>query len=221
MNLYEQIFEQAARKFNSIEELESDMPVVLTKEQIESRSDAFYLSTMSRRIFQAGMRHSVINSKWDHFEEVFWGFNPNKLIYIDEAFMERAMQDKGLIRHWGKLQTIPVNALEMIDLSKENESFGHFIAGWDRDVTALWTLLAKRFKRMGGRSSCYFLRMVGLDTFILTDDVVRRLITLNIIDKKPTSKKDLLMVNNAFNELREVSGRPLSHISKLLALSLE
>jgi len=221
LDLYEEIFEQASRKFNSSEELESLMPAVLTKEQLENRSDAFYLSAMSRRIFQAGMRHSVINSKWTHFEEVFWGFDPKKIIYIDEAFMERAMQDRGLIRHWGKLQTIPVNALEMIDFSEEHGSFGLLIANWDQDITALWALIAKRFKRMGGKSSSYFLRMVGLDTFILTDDVVRRLITLNIIDKKPTSKKDILTVNNTFNELREASGRPLSHLSKLLALSLE
>ncbi len=221
LNLYEEIFEHAARKFDSIEALESVMPVVLTKEQLESQSDAFYLSVMSRRIFQAGMRHSVINSKWPHFEEVFWGFDPTKIIYIDEAFMERAMQDKGLIRHWGKLQTIPINALEMIELSKEFGSFGSLIANWDQDITALWALLSKRFKRMGGKSSSYFLRMVGLDTFILTNDVVRRLVTLNIVDKNPTSKKDILTVTNTFNELREVSGRPLSHLSKLLALSLE
>ena len=221
LHLYDEIFEHAVRKFDSIEVLESVMPVVLTKEQLESQSDAFYLSVMSRRIFQAGMRHSVINSKWAYFEEVFWGFNPKKIIYIDEAFMERAMQDKGLIRHWGKLQTIPINALEMIELSKEYGSFGALIANWDQDITALWALLSKRFKRMGGKSSPYFLRMVGLDTFILTNDVVRRLVTLNIIDKNPTSKKDILTVTNTFNELREVSGRPLSHLSKLLALSLD
>ena len=221
MNLYEEIYEQAARKFNSTEELASFMPVVLTKEQLESQTDAFYLSAMTRRIFQAGMRHSVINSKWAYFEEVFWGFDPEKIIYIDETFMERAMQDKGLIRHWGKLQTIPVNALEMIDTAAEYKGFGQLLANWDQDITALWALLSKRFKRMGGLSSSYFLRMVGIDTFILTDDVVRRLITLNIIDKKPTSKKDIQTVNNTFNELRDVSGKPFSHLSKLLALSLE
>ena len=221
LNLYEEIFEQAARKFDSIEDLESVMPRLLAKEQLEQQADAFYLSVMTRRIFQAGMKHSVINSKWAHFEKVFWGFDPAKLIYIDESFMNSAMQDKGLIRHWGKLQTIPINALEMTDFSKDYDGFGHLIANWDQDITALWALLSKRFKRMGGKSASYFLRMVGVDTFILTDDVVRRLITLNIIDKNPTSKKDLQIVTKTFNELREVSGRPLSHLSKLLALSLE
>lgn len=221
MNAFDQIFEAALRKFSSVNALEAFLPNVLNSDQLKAQSNAFYLSAMTRRIFQAGMTHSVINSKWPHFEKVFWGFDPNKLVLIDDSFMERAMQDKGLIRHWGKLQTIPVNALEMKDLSAEGESFGQLIAEWDKDITQLWLFIAKRFKRMGGQSAPYFLRMVGKDTFVLTNDVVQRLIISNVIDSKPTSKADIQKVNHYFNELQAYSGRPLAHISKLMALSLE
>lgn len=221
LNAFDQIYEVALRKFSSIEELELAMPTVLDADQLKAQSNAFYLSVMTRRIFQAGMTHSVINSKWNHFEKVFWGFDPNKLVLIDDSFMERAMQDKGLIRHWGKLQTIPVNALEMKDLTAEGISFGEMIADWDQGITLLWLHISKRFKRMGGQSTPYFLRMVGKDTFVLTNDVVQKLLSLNVIDSKPTSKSDILKVSQFFNELKAYSGRPLSHISKLMALSLE
>lgn len=222
MHVFDQIFSQAARKFDSQDALEKAMPHVLTADQLKSQSDSFYLSAMTRRIFQAGMTHSVINSKWPHFEEVFWGFDSKKLVLIDDAFMERAMQDKGLIRHWGKLQTIPVNAFEMNELvASQGVSFGQFIAEWDQDITLLWAHISKRFKRMGGQSTPYFLRMVGKDTFVLTNDVVNALLNHNIIDSKPTSKASIQKVSGFFNELQQYSDRPLSHISKLLALSLE
>lgn len=214
------MFDLALNKFNSLDDLESVMPTVLNAKELKAQSNAFYLSAMTRRIFQAGMTHSVINAKWPHFEKVFWGFDPNKLVLIDETFMERAMQDKGLIRHWGKLQTIPINALEMKDLTAEGIEFGQLLTDWDKDITQLWAYIAKRFKRMGGRSAPAFLRMVGKDTFVLTEDVVRKLIVLNVIDSKPTSKADLLKVSQFFNELHDQSGRPFSHISKILALSL-
>jgi DNA-3-methyladenine glycosylase I len=196
------------------------MPGVLDNKQLAGQSNAFYLSAMTRRIFQAGMTHSVINSKWPHFEKVFWGFDPKKLVLIDDTFMERAMQDKGLIRHWGKLQTIPVNALEMNDITAEGIEFGQLLAEWDQDITQLWRHISKRFKRMGGQSTPYFLRMVGKDTFVLTNDVVDKLISLRVIDSKPTSKADLQKVSDFFSELKGCSGRPYSHLSKLLALSL-
>lgn len=221
MSAYDQIFEAALRKFSSLEALEAAMPTVLSANQLKAQSNAFYLSAMTRRIFQAGMTHSVINAKWPHFEKVFWGFDPNKLVLIDDAFMERAMQDKGLIRHWGKLQTIPINALEMKDMTAEGVDFGNMIAEWDQDITQLWLKISKRFKRMGGQSTPYFLRMVGKDTFVLTNDVVQKLLVLNVIDSKPTSKAGIQAVSQFFNELKDEAGRPLAHISKLMALSLE
>ena len=69
LNAFDQIYEVALRKFSSIEELELAMPTVLDADQLKAQSNAFYLSVMTRRIFQAGMTHSVINSKWNHFSQ--------------------------------------------------------------------------------------------------------------------------------------------------------
>ena len=73
---------------------------------------------------------------------------------------------------------------------------------------------------MGGNSGPYFLRMVGKDTFILTDDVVAALKAQGVIDKKPTAKRDLQKVQEAFNQWQAESGRPLSQISRLLSYTV-
>jgi hypothetical protein len=62
--------------------------------------------------------------------------------------------------------------------------------------------------------------MLGKDTFILTDDVIVALKAQGVVDKKPTAQRDLEQVQEAFNQLREQSGRPLCQISRLLAHSI-
>ncbi|MNU09310.1 hypothetical protein D3C72_2558090 [compost metagenome] len=59
--------------------------------------------------------------------------------------------------------------------------------------------------------------MVGKDTFIPTDDMVAALKAQDIIDKAPTSQKDLALVQSAFNQWHADSGRPLCQLSVMLA----
>ncbi|MBS7351209.1 MAG: hypothetical protein KIG95_13870 [Comamonas sp.] len=73
---------------------------------------------------------------------------------------------------------------------------------------------------MGGRSAPGFLRLAGKDTFFLTSDVVARLVAAGIIEKTPTTKRDLQIVQNTFNNLQRDSGRQLCQLSAMLALSI-
>jgi len=52
-------------------------------------------------------------------------------------------------------------------------------------------------------------------------DVVRALIRDGVVDRDPTSKRDLDAVQAAFNEWHRQSGRPLMQISRVLACSIE
>ena len=90
----------------------------------------------------------------------------------------------------------------------------------DTDTIGLWQVLAKRGARLGGRSAAGFLRLAGKDTFLLTSDVVARLKAADVIDREPTSQRDLRAVQDAFNLLRQDSGRPLCQLSSLMALSI-
>lgn len=192
-----------------------------TPEQLAQRSDADYLSLISRRVFRAGMKHSVIDAKWPAFEEAFWGFKPEACVLIDDARFEELMQNTAIIRHWGKLKTVPINAQMVLDVAREYGSFGQFLAQWPtEDIVGLWGFLKKQGAHLGGDGASRFLRMAGKDTFVLTDDVVRALVNAGVVSKKPTSLKDLKATQLAFNEWHQQSGRPLAHISMILAFSI-
>ena len=51
-------------------------------------------------------------------------------------------------------------------------------------------------------------------------DVVKALVEQGIVDKEPTSKRDLGAAQAAFNQWREESGRDLCQISRVLACSV-
>lgn len=199
----------------------SRLPQVKSAEELRSIPDDRYLSAICRRVFRAGLKHSLVDSKWPAFEQAFFGFDPLKLSYLSDEQLEAHMQNKGLIRHWGKIKSIRVNALMVCELAETHGSFGQLIADWPSDdIIGLWALLKKRGAQLGGQSAASFLRMVGKDSFRLSPDVVAALKAQGIVDKMPTSKRDLQLAQDAFNQWQKQSGQPLSHISMLLSFTV-
>lgn len=218
---FEDFWQQAISHHQDKSAIEFRFPAVRSAAELESITDAQYLSLITRRVFRAGMKHSVIDSKWPAFEEAFWQFNPQACQLIDDDRFEQLMQNNQLIRHWGKMKTVPVNAMMVQDLSQEHGGFGRFLAQWpEDDIVGLWQLFKKRGAHLGGDGASRFLRMAGKDTFVLTDDVVRALMNAGVVSKKPTSQRDLQAAQQFFNELRQQSGLALSAISMVLALSI-
>ena len=79
--------------------------------------------------------------------------------------------------------------------------------------------MKKEGSRLGGHTGQYFLRFVGKDTFLFSKDVVAVLIEEGVVDKEPTSKSGLQAVQLKFNEWREETGLPYSHLSRIMAAS--
>ncbi|MFC3293725.1 DNA-3-methyladenine glycosylase I [Modicisalibacter luteus] len=219
---YRWLYDTVRRRFESDEAMEAFLPKALASDELKQKGDDRYLSAMSQRVFRAGMQHSVVDAKWPAFEEAFWGFVPEKLVLLSPEQIEGYMKNDRIIRHRTKLQTIPKNAQFILDIRQEQgSSFGEFIANWpSTDIIGLWRLLAKRGARLGGRSAAAFLRLAGKDTFLLTSDVVARLMAAGIVDQTPTSQRDMRVVQGAFNELQQSSGRPLCQLSAMLSLSI-
>lgn len=216
------LYDTVRRRFESDEAMETFLPKALASDELKQKGDDRYLSAMSQRVFRAGMQHSVVDAKWPAFEEAFWGFVPEKMVLLSPEQIEGHMKNDRIIRHRTKLQTIPKNAQLILDIRQEQgSSFGEFIANWpSTDIIGLWRLLAKRGARLGGRSAAAFLRLVGKDTFLLTSDVAARLMAAGIVDQPPTSQRDIQIVQGAFNELQQSSGRPLCQLSAMLSLSI-
>ena len=177
---------------------------------------------MSRRIFRAGLRHSMVDAKWSAFEEVFDGFNIDSVRLMSDEDMEALMGDKRIIRHWGKIKSVRANAITMHELSEEGMAFGEFLAEWPTDnIVGLWDELKKQFTQLGGNSGPYFLRMAAKDTFIFTKDVIRALNRWGAFNGEPKSKKAKQEIQQAFNHWAGESGLPLCQMSRILALSTE
>ncbi|KFX67734.1 3-methyladenine DNA glycosylase [Pseudomonas taeanensis MS-3] len=218
MRDYNWLHEYCLNRFGSVEALEARLPQPSSDEALRQLSDDRYLSLISLRIFRAGLKHSLVDAKWPAFEQAFFGFDPEKVVLMGGERLENLMQDARLIRHLGKLKSVPRNAQFVLDVAREKGCFGALIADWPvTDIVGLWKYLAKHGAQLGGLSAPRFLRMVGKDTFIPSDDMVAALKAQGIIDKLPTSQRDRAAVQAAFNQWHAQSGRPLCQLSVMLA----
>ncbi len=221
MREFAPVLARALARAGGARALERMLPSAKSARALRALGDDRYLSQMSLRIFRAGLRHAMVDARWPEFEKVFKRFEPRRVVAFSDEDVEALMGDKRLIRHWAKLRSVRDNAAAMVALAEEHGSFGAYLADWDgADIVGLWADLAKRFSQLGGASGPSFLRMVGKDTFLLTGDVVRALIGLGVVQKKPTAKKDLGAVQAAFNGWVDETGRELCQLSRILALSV-
>lgn len=206
--------------FGSEQSLSENLPTVRSVAELEIISDDRYLSAMCLRVFRAGMKHSAVDAKWRNFDQVFDGFEPSKLVDLSDEELEGRMNREGLIKHWAKVKAIRANASLVLKRSIEFGGFGHWIASWPvQDIIGLWADITDNGVQMGGNSAPAFLRYIGKDTFLLTDDVVNVLTEQGLISGNPNTKDNLAIIQRQFNAWQDETGLPLSHISKILSYS--
>lgn len=218
MRSFKSLYATAVLHKGGADELDRLLPEVLTPARLRRRSDDRYLSEMSRRIFRAGLRHAMVDDRWPAFEEAFYGFDPHRVAMLSDDDLEGLMGNERIIRHFGKIRAVRANAVWMLEVAREQGSFGALLADWPGDsIVDLWLLLKKRGAQLGGQSGARFLRMVGKDTFLLTDDVVAVLKAEGVVARMPTSKRDLYAAQAAFNQWAQESGRSLAAISRIVS----
>lgn len=218
---YDELWARAAARHGD-EELTRRLPVVADANALETLSDDRVLAAMARVVFSAGFRWSVINAKWDGFESAFEGFAPDVVASFSSDELEALRQDTRIVRNPQKIRATVANAHFVVETSAEHGGFGAFLSRWpDDDVVGLWGWLKTNGNRLGGDSGPRVLRALGKDTFLLTGDVTRCLTEQHVLTAKPTSKKQRQLAQVAFNQWREESGRPLSHLSVIAACTVE
>ncbi len=221
MNSFSKLFDQAAAHHGGAKSLEAQLPTPLSPKQLEAVGDDRYLAMMTKRIFQAGFVWRVVEHKWAGFETVFHGFDPFTMVMQSDIDLDKMAKDERIIRHRTKVASVRANAQFVLDIAQEHGSFGKFLAAWPgEDLIGLQKLLKKNAKRLGGNSGLYFLRLAGKDSWVMTNDAVTALKLEKVIDKEPTSQAELRAVQAAFNQWQQESGRPLAHISRVLACSI-
>ena len=217
---FDQLLRTAILHKGSEQAVMADLPRPLSVAALEALPDSFFLSAMTRRIFQAGLKHSVIDAKWPQFELALNGFNPDACARMSDEKFDALMTNKALIRHLGKMRSIQTNAAMVLHQVRKHGSFGAYLANWpSSNIVALWRELKKEGAQLGGMSGARFLRLVGKDTFLLTDDVLAVLPGQGAITKMPNSQKDLQLVQDIFNQWQVQSGLPYCQISRIASMT--
>jgi 3-methyladenine DNA glycosylase Tag len=222
MNSFQTIWERAAARKGGDAALEALMPAVRTADELRAIPDDRWLAEMTKRIFQAGFNWTVIEKKWPGFEAAFEGFDVSRCAMMSDDDIDRLLKNKDIVRNAAKIASVRENAVFLSDLAREHGSAAAFFADWPvEDFAGLLDVLKKRGSRLSGTSGQYFLRFMGKDSFVLSRDVVAALVAEGAVDKSPSSARALRGVQTAFNEWAAESGRPLAHISRTLACSID
>lgn len=223
MKSFEHFFQRAAKRKGGVQQLQLLLPAIKTPEQIAVQSDATVLSTMTRCIFQAGIRWQVVDNKWANFEKVFKQFNPKILELLSAEDLENLAKDVRIIRSMQKIVTVPKNAQWINEIATEHDSFAKFISHWPQhNMLDLFKLLKRRGARLGGNTGPRVLRSLGVDCFILSPDVLQALRIADIgFYGSASSIKDMQLIQAAFNSWHQDTQLPYTHLSMILAYSID
>lgn len=222
MQDFDAIYRIAADRHGGPDALEARLTRPVPAAELAQVPADRWLATMAKCLFQAGFNWSVIEKKWPGFEAAFDGFDVARVAFYHDGDMDRLLADKGIVRNAAKISAVIANARFLQELAQEHGSAGAAFANWpNADYVDLLQLIAKRGSRLGAVTGQRMLRSMGRDSFILSQDVVARLIAEGVVDRPPTAQRDMRAVQDAFNTWSAQSGRGLTAISQTLALSID
>jgi 3-methyladenine DNA glycosylase Tag len=221
MESFDSIFQRAAERKGGVDAIEALLPVAADPADLLKIPDDRYLAEMTRCVFRSGFVWKIIESKWANFETAFDGFDVSGNAMMSDEKLEALSTDAAIVRNGMKIRSVRRNAAFILEVREQCGSFGRYLADWPEEkIVGLWDELKVRGDRLGGQTGRFFLRFVGKATPVLSADVVAALIGQGVIDKPPASKKSLAAVQQAFNRWAQESGRDLSQISRVLAMSV-
>jgi 3-methyladenine DNA glycosylase Tag len=214
------IFHRAAERKGGKAALQALLSKPRTAAQLSQLTDAECLSEFSKKIFQSGFVWSVVEKKWPGFEELFFGFEPEKMLLMSDEMLAAKATDPRIIRNATKVFAIRDNALMIQQVADQYGSFGAFLAQWPgEDIIGLWGYLKKHGSRLGGNTGAYALRMLGKDTFIISQDLEAYLRNFGVVEGGLTSQKNQKAIQQQFNLWQQESGLSLQEISKVVVFS--
>ena len=219
---FKTIRDRAEKRKGGAKALEKLLPPKPDMKALAKLPDDRILAEMTRRVFSAGFAWSVIETKWPGFEKAFLGFRPAKLVFQPDDFWDGLLSDTAIVRNGAKIASVRENAAFVQEISREHGSFGKFLAEWpSSDEVGLLNLLARRGSRLGGNTGQMFLRFIGWDGFVTSQDVVACLRDAGLdIAEEVKSKGDLAKVQAQFNAWAEETGLPYVHLSRICAMSI-
>lgn len=222
MQSFEALWQIAASRKGGAQALEELITQPKSSAELLAIGDDRWLADMTRAVFQAGFNWSVIDNKWNGFETAFEGFDPHRWRLMSDEDIDRLLADTSIVRHGKKILSVRDNATFVCELQREHGSAAAFFAGHPKtDFVGLLDTLKKRANRLGGTTAQYFLRRMGVDALIFTPHVCQALIREGVVDKPPSSKRDMALCQQAFNQWLDEGAGSLNRLSRVLAFTVD
>lgn len=220
MRTFDDLFQISADRKGGVAALEAMLEKPKLPQALAAIPEDRWLAQLTKGVFQAGFNWQVIENKWDGFEDAFHGFDLDRCAFMHDEDMDSLMSNTAIVRNGPKIRTVLENAHFLQSLRKDGGA-GTVLGGWaSNDYIGLLEFMKKGGSRIGGNTGQYAMRFLGRDSFILSRDVVARLVAEGVIDKQPTSKGAMKNVQAAFNTWMDQSDRSLTEISRVLAMSV-
>ncbi len=87
--------------------------------------------------FQSGLSWRTILNKRENFRKAFCHFDFNKIAQFSERDIIRLLQNRGIVRHRGKIESVINNAQRMKELVKKEGSLASFVWKYEPDRKSL------------------------------------------------------------------------------------
>jgi len=139
--------------------------------------------------FQSGLSWRTILAKRENFRAAFDGFDFDRVGRFTESDVERLLQDKGIVRHRGKIEAVVNNAQRARELVAQEGSLAAFVWRYEPDparlaapqtvsTSATSVALSKDLKKLGwkfvGPTTVYaFMQAMGLVNDHVEDCAIR------------------------------------------------
>lgn len=127
------------------------------------QSDQEYFALLARAVFSAGLGPKVVESRWREMGAAFHGFDPGKVLQMDESDVSRLLGDPAVIRNRRKIEAVIENARRFLERTGENRPFHAYLneLGAGSDLEAAAEKLAETFTHLGRTSALFFLFSAG------------------------------------------------------------
>lgn len=219
---FKAIQKRAAKRKGGEKKLMDILSTPKSKSGLSRLKDDRVLAEMSKCIFRAGFVWKVIHAKWPGFEDAFLKFDPAALAFQGDEFWEELASDTRIVRNGQKIMAVKHNAQFILDIAKEHKSFGRFLNSWPpQEQISLLDFLGKKGKRLGGATGQYFLRFIGYDSFMCSNDMIACLRDSGLeISEKASSKRDRVKIQEQLNIWHDETGLTFTELSQICAMSV-
>jgi len=153
------------------------------------RDDHRLFEKLSLEGFQSGLSWRTILAKRENFRAAFHQFDFDRITRFTQRDVDRLLQDKGIVRHRGKIEAVINNAQQAQELVNQEGSLAAFIWRYEPDpaqlpepqtasTSAESIALSKDLKKLGwkfvGPTTVYaFMQAMGLINDHVEDCVIR------------------------------------------------